>query len=444
MSALARLLRAAGATVTGSDRAASATTDALAAEGFTLALEQHARSLPAALDLLVISAAIRPDHPEVAAARERGVPVIKYAEALGRLMAGYTGVAVAGTHGKSTTTAMLSHCLIQAGRDPSLIVGAQCPQIGGGWRVGRSPLLVAEACEFDRSFLHLEPVHAIVLNIEADHLDVYGSIDQIVEAFGRFTARLPPQGSLLVQHESPHRMAVSGGVACPVETIGFAPQADWQLRFEAEAPGGARVEVRRDGRAVACWAAPLAGEHMAYNQVAAGVMAHRLGVGWPVIESALAGFTGVARRMQWLGKRRVAGGEVDVVDDYAHHPTEIDATLRALRRHYRPGRLVCVFQPHQHSRTRFLMEAFAESFSAADLVMVPEIYFVRDSERERQQVTARDLVAALVARGAEAEYAGDLDRIPGRLAGRVRAGDLVVSMGAGDVWRVAQRFLSGP
>ncbi|MDX1683565.1 MAG: Mur ligase domain-containing protein, partial [Phycisphaeraceae bacterium] len=330
MSGLARLVRDAGAVVTGSDRAAGATIDALRADGIDVVLEQTADTVPPDTDLVVASAAIDETHPEIVAARKRDLPVQKYAQLLGALMAARRGVAIAGTHGKSTTTSLLSHILIEANLDPSLIVGAHCPQIGGGWRSGGSDLLVAEACEFDRSFHHFAPGHAVILNIEADHLDIYDGMDEIVDAFAVFAGQIDPDGSLLIQHESPHRLAVSGGLACRVQTIGFAPQADWQVVIDDE-DATPTVQIVHE-QAITCrFTAPMPGDHMSYNAAAAAVTAHRLGAEWNAISSAVTGFTGLDRRMQRVGERSVEGGEVLIIDDYGHHPTEIDTTLRALR-----------------------------------------------------------------------------------------------------------------
>lgn len=452
MSGLARLANHAGAVCSGSDMSGSDVTEALARDGISVALEQSTRTVPARCDELIISAAIPADHPEVVEARRRGVRVTKYAQMLGRLMIGRVGIAIAGTHGKSTTTSMLSHALIEAGLDPSFIVGAHCGQIGGGSRTGvSSNLLVAEACEFDRSFHHFHPTHAVILNVEEDHLDIYKSIDEIVEAFGAFARRLPKDGSLLINHEMPHRLTIVAGLDCPVETIGFAPQANWRVDLEQESGGAAAGDARpwvclyHDGDPVARWRAPMPGEHMAYNSAVAAVTAHRVGAGWEAISEALSGFTGLDRRMQLLGRRTLRGGKgkgVLVVDDYGHHPTEIDTTLRALRLHYKPKRLICVFQPHQHSRTRFLLEQFAASFSGADVVIVPHIYFVRDSEQERHAVSSADLVDRLRQRGQQAMHLYPFEAIVEQLQVTARDGDLVVVMGAGDVWRVAKRFLS--
>ena len=451
MSGLARLCAGRGAVCSGSDRAESDATASLRAAGIGVTPDQSGAGLPDDLDVLVVSAAIPEGHPERVEARRRGVEVVKYATLLGRLMLGRTGVAVAGTHGKSSTTSMLAWCLIHAGLDPSVIVGATCGQVGGGWRLGGSPgiaspgfggeLLVAEACEYDRSFHQLHPTHGIVLNVEADHLDLYRDLDEIITSFATFARRIPREeggggggGSLLIQHESPARLAVTAGLACRVETYGFAPGADWRVGVKGTSVW---LHHRGEGEPVCRWTAPLPGEHMAANAAAAAVTAHRLGASWDAIGKALTAFRGLDRRMQRLGERE----GVTVIDDYGHHPTEIDVTLRALRRHHDPERLICVFQPHQHSRTRHLLDQFAASFAAADVVVVPEIYFVRDSEHERQAVTAGHLVDRLRDRGTRAMHLHPFEAIVEQLEVMTRPGDLVVTMGAGDVWKIGRAFL---
>ena len=455
MSGLARMCRQRGAACTGSDRGESDTVAAVRAAGIDVTLEQSGAALPEPLDAVVVSAAIQVDHPERRAAEARGVPVLKYAELLGLLMRGRRGVAVAGTHGKSTTTSMLAHALIQSEADPSFIIGAACQQIGGGSRVGGSDVLAAEACEYDRSFHHLHPTLAVILNVEADHLDYYAGLDAIVESFAAFAERLPAHGLLLIQHELVARSDVTARAAAEVQTLGFAPQADWRVEVHR---GRVSLYRRPSTEAVAAWRSPLPGEHMAYNAAAAAVLAANLGCSWRRIEHALAGFTGVDRRMQLVGEIEPpdaaagssatppseggGGGEViRVIDDYAHHPTEIDTTLRALRAHHRPRRLICVFQPHQHSRTRFLMDQFARCFTEADEVIVPDIYFVRDSEAERQAVTAQHLVDRLRERGTVAKHVPGFDAIADALAADARPGDLIVTMGAGDVWRVGRSLI---
>lgn len=464
MSGLAKLAKQRGAVVTGSDRAAgdaasggggdsrgdSPAVAGLRTAGIDVMLEQTAASVPTECDTLVISAAIPPDHAEVIEARRRGIDVVKYAAMLGRLMANpqTIGVAIAGTHGKSTTTSILCHILLQADLDPSFILGAHCEQIGGGSRAGGTAgggsggggnTLIAEACEYDRSFHNFSPTHATILNVEADHLDLYKSIDEIVESFATFARLLPPAtsggggGSLLIQHESPHRLNIIAGLDVKVETLGFASQADWRIKID-----GSQVTLHDHGDPVCTWTKPMPGDHFAYNAAAAAVTAHRLGAPWDTIGQAITGFKGLDRRMQTIGQR----DGILVLDDYGHHPTEIDTTLRALRQHHEPKRLICVFQPHQHSRTRHLMEQFAVSFSAADIAIVPEIYFVRDSEQERQAVTAGALVDRLRKQGVTAMHLHPFEAIVEQLEVLTKPGDLVVTMGAGDVWKIGLAFLN--
>jgi UDP-N-acetylmuramate--alanine ligase len=432
MSGLSRIVRSRGAICSGSDMTDSDVVRALIADGINVTLEQTTESVPAECDMLVISAAIKPHHPEVVEANRRNIPVIKYAQLLGRLMIGHTGIAIAGTHGKSTTTSMLCHLLIAAKLDPNFIVGATCAQIGGGSRVSTagSDLLLAEACEFDRSFHNFHPTHAAILNVEEDHLDIYKNLDEILEAFHVFARKLPGTGSLLINHDV--RTRIAAGLDCDVQTIGFAPLADWQVLVN-----GSSVVLKEHGTPVAQWSNPMPGEHMAFNAAVACVMAHQRGAAWCVIEQAIENFRGLDRRMQLLGDIQLPGGKVMLMDDYGHHPTEIDTTLRALSRHYRPTRLICIFQPHQHSRTRFLLEQFAASFSAADMVIVPEIYFVRDSEEERQAVSSEDLVERLKKKNIDALQLDPFERITDHLAEIGREGDLIVTMGAGPVWKVS-------
>ncbi len=484
MSGLARMVRARGGIVSGSDMSRQETTDALAADGIAVSLDQSAAGLPPLCDLVVVSAAIKADHPQYNEAVRRGIPVLTYAQALGRAMTGRTGVAVAGTHGKSTTTAMLGCVLAAAGIDPTVIVGATCAQLGGGVRIGADTIpigplagkpggggggggvLVAEACEFNRSFHNFHPTLAVITSVEADHLDVYGSLDAVVESFAVFARQVAPAdhgGLLLIAHEGAHRREVTAGVRARVQTIGFTPAADWCVRYD---PDGRRAALVNPDKETVCeWTMHLPGEHNAMNAATAAAVALCLGADAAKVSACLSDFRGVDRRTQYLGTRTLSRGDagkvgaagargtggagspgVRVYDDYGHHPTEIDCTLRALRQHERPerrgGRLVCVFQPHQHSRTRHLLAEFANAFSAADIVIVPHIYFVRDSEQEKQLVSAADLVDRLRERGVRAMHVYPFEAIVDQLANLCRDGDTLVSMGAGPVYKVAQGFLA--
>ena len=454
MSGLAMMLHAQGTSVTGSDADDGPELAPLRAQSIPIASGPSAGGLPEDRNLLIHSAAIPAEHPELLEAQQRGLEVLAYAEALGRLQADHTGISIAGTHGKSTTSALLAHILVYAGLDPNVIVGAHCPQIGGGWRVGsrsivgngpftgRPGFMICEACEFNRSFHHHRPLLALINNIEEDHLDVYGGIEEIVSAFRSFAELIPSaeeNGYLLIAHDGAHRREVTAGLRCTVETFGFAPEADWRIQTSK----GAVTLQGSNGETVAQWTAPMPGDHNATNAAAAAILAHRAGAPWPAIGEAITSFTGLDRRMQLLGERRLPdGGQVTVIDDYGHHPSEIEATLRAIRASRDPKRLLCVFQPHQHSRTRFLLEEFATSFDHADIVIVPPIYFVRDSEAERQRVSAGDLVDRLRARGTRAMHVHPFDAIVEQLEVICHDGDLVVVMGAGTVWKIGHDFLA--
>jgi UDP-N-acetylmuramate--alanine ligase len=464
MSGLARMLKARGAEMSGSDSSGSVYTEMLEREGVEVGYDQSRAWLPGGCELVIASAAIRPDHPQVLEAERRGVPVLSYAEALGWAMVGMGGVCVAGTHGKSTTTAMLGFALAEAGLDPSVIVGANCSQFGGtgfrlgsgeipaGARRGEPGLLVVEACEFNRSFHHYSPRIAVITSVEADHLDVYGTLDEVVKSFREFARLLPPAaagGKLLIADQNAHRREVTAGLECAVETIGWSPTADWSVKYD---PATRRTGlVKRGEGLVGAWVTPLPGEHNAMNAATACVLAIWSGADPDVVSRAIERFKGIDRRMQLLGERAVPGGAagvgaVRVFDDYGHHPTEVETTLRALRAAERPeahgGRLICVFQPHQHSRTRHLMEEFASAFSAADIVIVPHIYFVRDSIEEKTKVTAADLVDRLRQKGVQAMHLYPFEAIVEQLEIVCRPGDVLVVMGAGPVDAVGKGFLA--
>lgn len=465
MSALARLLASMGSRVVGYDTTASPTTDRLREDGVPVSIGPGHDAGDRA-GVLIASAAIPQDHPALGRARERGLPVLTYPQALGLVMQGRTGLAVAGTHGKSTTVAMLGVALVDAGLDPSVIAGAASPQLArgalatpGAWvgsrlgsptipcgtRFGKPGLLVAEACEFNRSFHNLGPTIAGIANVEADHLDIYGSLDGVVEAFAHFASLLPGEdqgGVLLIGHDGAHRREVAAGSRALVQTVGFSPQADWCIRYEQDR---GRVEVNGPGRVHGRWALCMPGAHNAANSGMAFALACTTGADPSLVARSLGAFSGLERRCQLLGDRPVAGGTVRVYDDYGHHPSEVDATLRAIRQAEAPetrgGRLIVVFQPHQHSRTRFLLEEFAAAFTCADAVVVPEIYFVRDSEAEKQLVCAEDLVDRLRGRGVEAHHRHPFGAIVEQLERDCRAGDVLVVMGAGPVWQVGAGFM---
>ncbi|MBI5866233.1 MAG: UDP-N-acetylmuramate--L-alanine ligase [Planctomycetes bacterium] len=437
MCGLAAVLIRRGARVTGTDRIPTDVIERLRQSGARIAYTQSAETVPADAELVVASAAVPSSHPELAEARRRGVPTLKYAQFLGLVMAQHQGIAIAGTHGKSTTTAWTTYVLRKAGLDPSFVVGADVEQLDGGSGVGDGPHFVAESCEYDRSFLNLAPRIAAILNIEEDHLDYYENIEQIVGAFGDFARLVPADGLLVLNGEDANCARIAERTSAAIETFGLGEGVTWRAVELNLSDGRYEFGVERCGKPLGKVSLGLPGRHNVLNALAVIAIATNCGVSWPVLREALAKFHGARRRLELRGSEK----SVTVCDDYAHHPTEIRATLRAARERFSPKRLWCVFQPHQHSRTRFLIEDFAQSFEQADRVVVPSIYFVRDSERERDLVCSEDLVERIRARGVEASYVPEFSAIVSALIEGIGPGDLVITMGAGDIWKVADELV---
>ena len=437
MAGLAAILLRRRARVSGTDGLGSAALTRLAESGARVTTQQTADTVPPETELLVASAAIPEQHPELVEARRRGITVIKYAQLLGALMAQSHGIAVSGTHGKSTTTAWLAFVLRKARLDPSFVVGAESQQLGGGSGVGDGPHFVAEACEYDRSFLNLRPRAAAILNIEEDHLDCYENLAAITQAFQQFANLVPPDGLVVINGRDPNCQAIANNLGANVETFGFAPRETWQAVELNLRDGRYEFTTRHNGEALGRVWLGIAGEHNVSNALTVVALAAHAGASWDHISSALCEFRGAERRLHMKGE--VNG--VSVVDDYAHHPTEIRVTLKAARQRFEPRRVWCVFQPHQHSRTRFLLDDFARSFELADFVVVPRIYFVRDSERERQAVCAADLVEQIRATGGHAVHIPEFETIIQTLVSELKPGDLAITMGAGDIWKVADELV---
>lgn len=437
MSGLARMLLDNGAIVSGSEPKPNPQTFQLAQHGAKISRDQLGELISRETDLVVRTAAVPDTNREFLAAKACGIPSIKYAELLGQVMAERYGIAVAGTHGKSTTTAMIAYTLLQCGADPSFVVGGTVPQLGGGSRSGGSAVFVAEACEFDRSYHNLHPRVAILTNIEEDHLDCYKNIDEIVESFRHFAGLVPADGLILANGQDPRVLQALAGQKAPIELVALADGFSWSTRQTGIEHGCYRGEISYKGKSVADIRLSVAGRHNLFNGTMAIAACATYGIDPAQAAAALTGFTGVDRRMTEVG--RVNGAII--VDDYGHHPTEIRATLKAVREKYQPERLFCVFQPHQHSRTRFLLEDFAASFSDATETIVPDIYFVRDSESERQKVSAADLVQRITRSGQQARHLPEFSAIVGYLKSNARAGDLIVTMGAGNVWEIGRELM---
>jgi UDP-N-acetylmuramate--alanine ligase len=434
MSGLARMLLDNGALVSGSEPKPNNTTFELGKRGANISRDQLGELLSHEVDLVVRSAAIKDDNPEFRAARAYGIQTIKYAEMLGQVMAERFGIAVAGAHGKSTTTAMIAYALLTCGGDPSFVVGGTVPQLGGGSRSGTSDFFVAEACEYDRSFHHLHPQIAVITNIDDEHRDCYPTVDDIVASFRHFAALVPEDGLIIANGRNALVTKALAGITAPIEMCALEDGFSWSTRATGIEGGCYRGDVLYKGQLVAALKLSVAGEHNLMNATMAVAACHACGIDPGMAAGAVGGFTGVDRRMSEIGRLHGAA----IVDDYGHHPTEIRATLKAVREKYQPRRLLVVFQPHQHSRTRVLLEDFATSFALADETIVPDIYFVRDSESEKQRVSAADLVSRINQNGQRARHLSEFQAIADYLREEIGEGDVVLTMGAGNVWEIGR------
>jgi len=437
MCGAAKLCVEFGARVSGSDLTPFDGLGALVSSGVRVSIGHRRELLERDVELVLCSAAIPPSNPELDEAMRRGLPVLKYAEFLGALMAGRSGVAVAGTHGKSTTTAMTAHVFNTAGLEPTYVVGARSEQLNGSAAVGSGPHLVVESCEFDRSFLELWPQAAVILNLEADHLDCYRSFDAIVEAFGAFAAQVAPDGVIVCNAEDRWASEAARLGRAPVETFGFESGADWRAVHLTSDRGRYSFDVLHGGMPYMTARLSIPGRHNVANALAVIAMAHHAHAEREGVVRGLETFAGVDRRMMWRGKRR----GITIVDDYAHHPTEIRATIEAARYHYEPRRTWVVFQPHQCGRTEDFMDEFAQSFDDVDEVIVPAVYGAREADAPACRARARELVDRMLAQGRRARFVASLSEVTGAMIGELADGDLVVTMGAGDVWKVADELV---
>jgi UDP-N-acetylmuramate--alanine ligase len=435
MSGIAEVLLNLGYTVSGSDAKRSPVTDRLASLGARVA-EGHAAANVGDAHVVVTSTAVRQDNPEVLDARRRGVPVIPRAEMLAELMRLKYGVAVAGSHGKTTTTSMVALVLDRGGLDPTVVVGGRLGVLGSGARLGRGDFMVAEADESDRSFLKLTPTVAVVTNIDREHLDAYRDLADVQEAFLGFVNKVPFYGVAVLCLDDPPVQDILPRVERRVLTYGLSPQARVSARDPDLGPTGSTYVATLDGDALGPVAVAVPGAHNVANSLAAVAVGLDLGVPFAAIRAALESFTGVDRRFQVRGE---AGG-VLVVDDYGHHPTEIRATLEALRRRAGPRRTLVLFQPHRFTRTQALWDDFCKAFHQADVLLLTDIYPA--SEEPIPGVTAEALARAIAERGhRQVAWVGDLRAATERLAAEAREGDVVLTLGAGSVWTAGDELL---
>ena len=440
MGGIAEVLLNLGYTVTGSDRQDNALTQRLAGLGATV-WHGHDGSHVTEADVVVASSAIPADNPELVAARERRIPIVPRAEMLAELMRFRHGIAVAGTHGKTTTTSLVASVLAEAGLDPTYVIGGQLTSSASNARLGSSEYLVAEADESDASFLYLQPMIAVVTNIDADHLSTYaGDFTRLRETFGEFLHHLPFYGVAVVCSDDEQVRELLPSVSRPVITYGLGQGADVRASGIAVDGARSRFDVRLpDGSVIEGIELNLPGRHNVRNALAAITVAWELGVEPEAVRRALAGFAGIGRRFQQLGEVEWGGGTLLLIDDYAHHPTEIAATCEAARASWPERRLVVAFQPHRYTRTRDLLDDFARVLSEADALLVAGIHAA--GEEPIAGADARALCQAVRARGrVNPVLVPEVEDLARALADVVRPGDVVLTLGAGSIGAVAREL----
>ena len=437
MSGIAEILLDQGFSVSGSDRALSEVTDRLQKLGATITEGHRAGNLAADVDALVYSSAVSPDNPELIEALKRKIPVIRRAEMLAEVMRLKYGIGIAGTHGKTTTTSMTSLVLMEGDLDPTVIVGGKLSGLGGtNARLGRGDFIVVEADEFDRSFLSITPTIAVLTTLETDHLDCYRDLEDIKGAFVQFASKVPFYGFVVLCLDEPALLDIMPQLSRKkIITYGLNPQADVQAVDIRHKDNTSTFTLIRADEELGRITLQVPGKHNVQNALGAISVGLELGVPVDKIKRGIEKFAGVYRRWELKGE---AGG-ISVYDDYAHHPTECKATLAGVKAGWR-RRVVCVFQPHLYSRTRDFYEEFGKAFLLADVLVVTDVYPAR--EEPIQGITGALIVDAAKQFGhKDTHYVPDKTGLPEFLGGIVRPGDIVITMGAGDIWKYGEQFL---
>ena len=438
MSGLAEILLDEGFTVSGSDAHESPLTKHLEEKGARIYYGQRAANIERepGIRVVVYTAAIHADNPELVAVQEKKIPILTRAELLGEMMRNYNqSIAVAGTHGKTTTTSMITDILLAAGKDPTVTVGGILKDIGGNIRVGGPELFVTEACEYTNSFLSFSPTMEVVLNIEEDHLDFFKDIQDIRHSFRLFAQKLPSTGVLVINSDIKSLEEITAGLTCRVVTFGKDISSTYSaLDITYDEYARPSYDLIIQGENVGRVTLGVPGEHNVYNSLAAIAIAMELGVGFDGILSGLKHFTGTDRRFEKKGQ---VGG-VTIIDDYAHHPQEIRATLAAAK-NYPHRKLWCVFQPHTYTRTKAFLDEFAQALSAADEVILADIYAAR--ETDTLGVSSGDIAERLERLGTKAHFIPSFDEIETFILENCIHGDLLITMGAGDIVKVGEKLL---
>ena len=436
MSGLAEILLEEGFTISGSDAKQSALTDSLAKKGATIYIGQKASNLSIRPALVVYTAAIREDNEEFKAAVDAGIPMLSRAELLGQIMDNYEkSIAVAGTHGKTTTTSMISQILLVAKADPTISVGGILEAIGGNIRVGASEVFITEACEYTNSFLHFHPKYSIITSVEAEHLDFFKDIDDIRRSFHEFAGNTAHDGVLIINGQIAALDQITNNLSCSVTTYGLCENDDFyakNITYNDHACGTYTLMHKTEDLGTVSLSVP--GRHNVSNSLAAIALCLNLGLPLDVIKKGLLQFGGTKRRFEYKGTKN----GITVIDDYAHHPTEVAATLTAAR-NYPHGRIICVFQPHTYSRTKAFLSDFARVLSMADIVVLADIYAAR--EKNTIGISSKDLLAELQKNGQESYYFPSFDEIEKFLSEKCINNDLLITMGAGDVYLIGEHLL---
>jgi len=436
MSGLAEILLREGFTVTGSDAHRSAITDALEQKGAKIQYQQVASNIQDSMDCVVYTAAISRTNGELIEAIARRIPLLTRAELLGQLMLNYkTPIAVSGTHGKTTTTSLISHVLLAGNLDPTISVGGILGEIGGNIRVGGSDTFITEACEYTNSFLDFHPKISIILNIEEDHLDFFQDIEDIRNSFRQFVARLPEDGTVIINGEIDQYEEIYQGIPCHVITYGPSLAYDYSYdHITYDDKGRVSFDLFIKGVYIDRIDLSVTGRHNASNALSAIAAGQLLGLDLNIIKQGLQKFVGTNRRFEYKGMM----GGVTIVDDYAHHPTEIDATISAAS-HYPHRELWCVFQPHTYTRTKVFFQEFAKALSGVDHLILTDIYAAR--EHDDLGVSSEMLAHEVKNYGTDVVYMQDFQKIANYLRQFCRDGDLLITMGAGNVVDIAELLL---
>lgn len=436
MSGLVEILLDMNHTISGSDIQSSSLTKKLQSKGAKIFIGHSADNITNDTKLVVYTAAVKSDNEELVRAGELNIPTIERAPFLGQIMKQYDkSISVAGTHGKTTTTSMMSIILQEANTDPTILVGGHLDAIGGNVKVGKSPYFITEACEYVESFLHFSPYIGIILNVEEDHLDYFTGLEHIKRAFHKFAQLVPENGYLIANGDSENITSILDGLKTNISTFGVSDTCDWQaIHIHYNEMGFGCFDVLYQGKEFGSFQLAVPGFHNIINALSAIACAYFLEIPTSTIQKGLLLFTGTHRRFELKGKIQ----NITVIDDYAHHPTEIKATLLAAKR-YPHSRMWCVFQPHTYTRTITLLEDFSHAFEMTDEVIIADIYAAR--EKDTGLVHSKDLTQAIKKTGKDAHYLGGFQDIVSYLLENVVPGDMVITMGAGNIDQVGSLLL---